>query len=120
MRLRHIGLIAALAAGLSMPAGAQNAQTPPGKSTGPASAQTTPPAAKPGAMSGGATASTGLVDINSASADELDALPGIGAARGEAIIKGRPYKGKDDLLNRNILTASVYNGIKDKIIARQK
>ncbi len=119
MRLRHIGLVAALAAGLSMPAGAQNTQTSPGKSTGPA-AQTTPPAAKPGAMSGGATASTGLVDINSASADELDALPGIGAARGEAIIKGRPYKGKDDLLNRNILTASVYNGIKDKIIAKQK
>jgi competence protein ComEA len=119
MRLRDIGLIVALAAGLSGPAGAQNTQTTPGKSTGPAG-QTTPPAAKPGAMSSGATASTGLVDINSASADDLDALPGIGPARGAAIIKGRPYKGKDDLLNKHILTASVYNGIKDKIIAKQK
>ena len=61
-----------------------------------------------------------LVDINSASSDDLDALPGIGKARGDAIIKGRPYNGKDDLLNRQILTASVYNGIKNKIIAKQK
>ncbi len=38
---------------------------------------------------------------------------------GEAIIKGRPYKGKDDLLNRHILSPNVYNGIKSKIIAKQ-
>jgi competence protein ComEA len=46
-------------------------------------------------------------------------LPGIGKARGEAIIKGRPYKGKDDLLNRHILPPSVYDGIKSKMIAKQ-
>ncbi len=62
---------------------------------------------------------TALVDINTASAEDLDALPGIGKARGEAIIKGRPYKGKDDLLNRHILPPSVYDGIKTKIIAKQ-
>jgi DNA uptake protein ComE-like DNA-binding protein len=61
-----------------------------------------------------------LLDINSASKEQLDALPGIGSVRAEAIIKGRPYKGKDDLLHKKILPEGVYNGIKDKIIARQK
>ena len=61
-----------------------------------------------------------LLDINSATKGELDALPGIGAARSEAIIKGRPYKGKDDLVNKKIIPQNVYDGIKDKIIAKQK
>jgi competence protein ComEA len=61
-----------------------------------------------------------LLDINSASKAELDALPGIGAARSDAIIKGRPYKGKDDLVNKKVIPQNVYDGIKDKIIAKQK
>ena len=60
-----------------------------------------------------------LLDINSASKAELDALPGIGAARSDAIIKGRPYKGKDDLVNKKVIPKNVYDGIKDKIIAKQ-
>jgi DNA uptake protein ComE-like DNA-binding protein len=69
----------------------------------------------------GAAASTNsaLVDINSASATDLDNLPGVGKSRAEAIIKNRPYKGKDDLVNRHIIPPNVYNGIKDKIVARQ-
>ena len=67
-----------------------------------------------------ALAEAALLDINSASKAELDALPGIGAARSEAIIKGRPYKGKDDLVNKKIIPQNVYDGIKDKIIAKQK
>ena len=61
-----------------------------------------------------------LVDINSASAQELDKLPGVGPARVKAIIANRPYNGKDDLVQRKIIPPNVYNQIKDKIIARQK
>lgn len=77
------------------------------------------PAATPG-TSGSTQPKSALVDINSASAEQLDALPGIGAARAKAIIANRPYKGKDDLAQRKIIPQSVYDGIKDKIVARQK
>ena len=61
-----------------------------------------------------------LVDINSASVEELDKLPGVGPARARAIIANRPYSGKDDLMRRKIIPPNVYNQIRDKIIARQK
>jgi competence protein ComEA len=93
----------------------------------PVVAQTTSPPRSPSAPAAAAPSTTGksekaseLVDINSASPEELDKLPGVGPARTQAIIAGRPYNGKDDLINRKIISASVYNGIKNKIIARQK
>jgi competence protein ComEA len=59
------------------------------------------------------------IDINRAKADELMTLKGIGEARAAAIIKGRPYTRKDELVQKKILPESVYNEIKDKIIAKQ-
>ncbi len=61
-----------------------------------------------------------LVDLNSASEDDLRTLPGVGPARAHAIVAGRPYKGKDDLVNKNIVPKNVYDGLKDRIVARQK
>ena len=100
---------------LALPAVAQTGS--PSKSPS-APAATAPSAAgKPAAKS---DKTSELVDINSASAEELDKLPGIGPARVKAIIANRPYSGKDDLLQRKIIPPNVYNQIKDKIIARQK
>jgi DNA uptake protein ComE-like DNA-binding protein len=61
-----------------------------------------------------------LVDINSASAEERDKLPGVGPPRAKAIIANRPYNGKDELTQRKIIPPNVYNQIVSKIIARQK
>ena len=112
--MRHFTLASLAAAALTLglltasPSIAQTAQ-PAVKSDKMAPASKMAPAPK-----------SDLLDINSASADELDALPGIGKAYSAAIIKGRPYKGKDDLVNKNVVPQKTYDGIKDKIIAKQK
>ena len=59
------------------------------------------------------------MDINSASEKELATLKGIGEARSKAIVKGRPYKGKDELVQKKIIPQAVYDDIKDQIIAKQ-
>ena len=58
------------------------------------------------------------LDLNTASEQELSRLPGIGDVRSKAIVKGRPYQGKDELVERKILTQSVYDKIKDQVIAK--
>ena len=60
------------------------------------------------------------MDINSASEKDLATLKGIGEVHAKAIVKGRPYKGKDDLVTKKIVTQKVYDDIKDQIIAKQK
>ena len=60
-----------------------------------------------------------LMDINSASEKELATLKGIGDVRAKAIVKGRPYKGKDELVEKKIVPQNVYDDIKDQIIAKQ-
>lgn len=82
----------------------------------PQSASTAAGAAKQTASA----ASSKLIDINSATKDQLDSLPGIGEKYAEKIIAGRPYARKDQLVSKKIIPQSTYDKIKDMIIAKQK
>ncbi|PWC55562.1 helix-hairpin-helix domain-containing protein [Azospirillum sp. TSO22-1] len=133
MRVLRYAAVAALGVVLALPVLAQSPSTspPPGKgTTTTAPPPGNPPAAKSGSTAGGGagSAATGssasttrssLVDLNLASKDELDTLPGVGEARADAIIKNRPYKNKDELLSKKVVPQNVYNDIKDKVVASQ-
>ncbi len=76
--------------------------------------------AKADTAKSGKTAPAGKMDINSASKDDLEKLPGIGPATSQKIIDGRPYKTKRDLLTKKIVSQSEYDKISDHIIAHQE
>ena len=131
--MKHVRLLAALFAALAMPAMAQTtapapaparpvmpmpahpvapAPTPPARPATPATTPAPAPAAVPSRT---AAAAGPRIDVNSATEQQLDALPGIGPARAKAIVAGRPYADLADLVTKKVLSQSVLDGAKDRI-----
>ena len=108
MKLRNLVIYLFLTLALTtLPLLAQS--TASSGTAGSKAAQTSKPASS-------ATSPSEKLDINSATKDQLEALPGIGSTYSQKIIDGRPYHSKRDLLTRKIVPQKTYAGIQDKII----
>jgi competence protein ComEA len=113
MALLVVIVATAMLAAQSKPDKATTTGKPAGGTTAQSSTSSKSPAAAPAAKAGV------KLDINSASKDELEKIPGIGPATSQKIIDGRPYRAKNELVSKKIVSKSEYEKIKDQIIAHQ-
>ncbi len=103
MKRTLLALIAVLAVACAMALAQEKAATPKGSAKAPqaSASKTKAPTAEPSAK----------LDINSASKEDLEELPGIGPATSQKIVDGRPYKAKSDLVQKKIVSRSEYDKI---------
>jgi DNA uptake protein ComE-like DNA-binding protein len=112
---RTVAVCSALVFGAALSAQAQTLTAPTTtKPANPAPTLTTPAPATAGPTNA-ARQATSKVNINTASASELDALPNIGDKRSAAIIKARPYKSTDELVSKKVLSKGLFDSIKKHI-----
>ncbi len=115
--LRRLLTIAIAASALTLGAYGQAAKAAKERVT--SDAKTAASRAKNKATNDAKTTAGNLVDINTASAGQLDAIPGIGKAYSKKIIAGRPYANKTQLVSKGVLPQKVYDKVADKVIAKQ-
>jgi competence protein ComEA len=115
-----VGLLALTVAApvFAQPATTTTNPTPPAGAMAPAM-PTAPKAPDSASRNTAVVPKADLLDLNTATAAELQALPGISDSDSAKIIHGRPYADKNQLVSRHVVSEATYDKIKDRVVARQ-